>query len=33
MSRIPDLASIAELATEHSQFPIASLRDPKHGRQ
>lgn len=27
MSRIPDLASIAELATEHPQFPTASLRD------
>ncbi len=27
MPRIPDLASVAELAGEHSQFPVPTLRD------
>jgi hypothetical protein len=27
MSRIPDLASLAELASQHPQFPLPTLRD------
>jgi len=27
MSRIPDLASVAELASEYRQFPVPTLRD------